>query len=153
MHSFEVRNIIINFKSQIHIPMKTTVLTTAVVLFVFILFAGAKVVRHSNPYAQLQEQVLQYPENIKTIIDNKCYGCHSAEGRSQDAKDAMMWDSLPNLSLGRQVHTLDEIIEVLDDGTMPPERMVEMNPDAALTDAEHQALRSWAETTADALLN
>ena len=35
---------------------------------------------------------------------------------------------------------------------MPPQQMVEMNPDAALTDAEKEALKAWAESTADALL-
>ena len=50
------------------------------------------------------------------------------------------------------VRTLDAIIEVLDDGTMPPQQMVELNPDAALSDTEKEALKTWAETTADALL-
>jgi len=132
--------------------MKTTATLTALVLVTFIIFVGAKVVRKSSSHSQLQEQVFQYPENIKTIIDNKCLGCHSAEGRLQDAKDALMWDSLPDLSRAKQLATLDDIIEVLDKGIMPPQRMVEMNPDAKLTDAELKALRSWAETTADNLL-
>jgi hypothetical protein len=132
--------------------MKTTISTTALVLFAFLLFSGAKVLRYNDPHPQFQDQVLQYPENIRTIIDNKCFGCHNPEGGSQDAKDALMWDDLPGLSRGQQVGTLDEIIEVLDEGIMPPEQMVEMNPDAALTDEELQALRSWAEATADELL-
>ena len=132
--------------------MRTTVFTTAIVLIAFFLFVGARVVRNSNPHAELQDQVLQYPENVKTIIDNKCFGCHSAEARSEEAREALNWEELPDLSKGRQVATLDEIIEVIEEGIMPPQRMVEMNPDAALTDEEAQALQSWAETTADQLL-
>lgn len=132
--------------------MNKTTRLTAIVLGIFILFVGTRVMKNNNDYTQRYDQLIEYPDHVKAIIDNKCYGCHSIQGKSQDAQDALMWDSLPSLSKAKQVATLDVIIEVLDEGTMPPQKMVEMYPDAELPEAERKTLRSWAETTADNLL-
>jgi len=125
---------------------------TVVILGFFILFVGARVMKNNNDYSRFQDQVIEYPDQVKAIIDNKCYGCHSIQGKLQDARDALIWDSLPSLSKARQVAALDVIIEVLDEGTMPPQKRIEADPDAKLTEAEHNTLRNWAETTADDLL-
>lgn len=95
---------------------------------------------------------IEYPEDVKKIIDNKCYKCHSDEGKSDDAKEALLWDKLPTLKKVDQIATLDDISEVLDEGKMPPEKVVEKYPNMKLTKAETKILLEWAESTAEKLL-
>lgn len=92
-----------------------------------------------------------YPADIRKIIDNKCYGCHSVKGSSEDAKEALMWDSLPNLKKRELVATLDEIIEVLEEDKMPPKEILKKYPEAKLLPKEKEMLKSWAEAKADSI--
>jgi len=93
-----------------------------------------------------------YTAEARKVIDNKCYGCHSEQGKPKDAKDALLWDSLPNLSKGSQIGTLDHIIKVLKEKKMPPEGIVKKYPEMKLSPEETRILQSWAESRADSLL-
>ena len=107
----------------------------------------------SSPVGQGgQNSGLVYPAEVKKVIDAKCYGCHSIKGKSQDAKDALIWDSLPGLQKGKIVATLDDIIKVLKESKMPPKQAIEKYPDMKLLPAEVKTLQSWAEATADSML-
>jgi uncharacterized membrane protein len=94
-----------------------------------------------------------YPAEVKKVIDGKCYDCHSVNGKSRDAKNALMWDSLPNLQKGKLVASLDDIIEVLKKNKMPPAGVIKEYPGMRLLPLEKQILQSWAEAKADSLLN
>lgn len=94
-----------------------------------------------------------YPAEVKKVIDNKCYGCHSEQGKSKDAKEALMWDSLPNLPKSSQIATLDDIIRVLKENKMPPEGAVKKYPEMKMLPEDTRILRSWAEFRADNLMN
>ncbi|MBE0679275.1 MAG: hypothetical protein IH592_10985, partial [Bacteroidales bacterium] len=80
------------------------------------------------------------------------YGCHSINGKSQDAKDALMWDSLPGLQKSKIIATLDDIIKVLEQNKMPPEGAVKKYPEMKLLSEESKILQSWAGVWADSLL-
>jgi hypothetical protein len=73
-------------------------------------------------------------------------------GKTQKAKDALMWDSLPNLQKDKLVAKLDDIIKVLKKNFMPPESVVKKFPEMKLLPVESSILRSWAESKADSLL-
>ena len=34
---------------------------------------------------------LKYPKKVNAIIQEKCYGCHSPEGKGDKAKQKLMW--------------------------------------------------------------
>ncbi|MGE5421088.1 MAG: hypothetical protein ACM3UT_12940 [Chloroflexota bacterium] len=107
----------------------------------------------SSPAEQITNvQAGFYPVAVKAVIDKKCYGCHSDKGKSQDAKDALMWDSLPGLTKIKIVATMEDIIEVLEKDHMPPEEVVKKYPEMHLLTEENELLRSWAESKADSLL-
>jgi hypothetical protein len=93
-----------------------------------------------------------YTAEVKKVIDEKCYGCHSVKGNSQDAKDALLWDSLPNLQKSRLIATLDDIIEVLKENKMPPEEVIKKYPEMKLLPMEKKTMQSWAQSRADSLL-
>ena len=106
-----------------------------------------------SPLTQtVQQSGSAYPEKIKKVIDSKCYGCHSVNGKSQDAKDALMWDSLPGLQKSRIIATLDDMIKVLEKNEMPPAAVVKKYPEMKLLSEESKILLSWARAWSDSLL-
>lgn len=127
--------------------MKTLFTIVVPVLFIgFILNTGLPVNQ------SIQKSGSAYPAEVKKVIDNKCYGCHSDQGKSKDAKDALLWDSLPNLSKSSQIATLEDIIKVLKDKKMPPEGAVKKYPEMKMSPEETTILQSWAEKRAESLL-
>ena len=133
--------------------MKASLKIAGLILIVIALFVRAKVVDRHESLTVGNQDVFEYPTEIKTIIDNKCYGCHSVKGKSDDAKAAVMWDSIPSYPKAKQVATLDKIIEVLNEGTMPPKEVIEKWPDAKISAEDTKVLKAWAEKAADAILN
>lgn len=124
-------------------------LSTFVVL---VIVAGLFFIQGSPVEQVTPQQAGFYPVAVKAVIDKKCYGCHSEKGKSQDAKDALMWDSLPGLTKIKIVAKMEDIIEVLEKNAMPPEEVVKKYPEMRLLTAENELLRSWAEVKADSLL-
>ena len=91
----------------------------------------------------------EYTTAINDIVQGKCYGCHSADGRSDKAKAALMWDNVPTMSAAEQAHILEEIMEVTEKRAMPPSRMVESRPELKLTDEEVATFQKWAKEMKD----
>ncbi|MDX2249155.1 MAG: heme-binding domain-containing protein [Bacteroidia bacterium] len=86
-------------------------------------------------------------KKTNAIIQSKCYGCHSAEGKSDKAKEKLMWDDLAGLSAEAQLEKMKNIQKVLQEGTMPPAKFLERMPDKKLTDLEKAAMQKWADKT------
>ncbi|MEZ4827850.1 MAG: heme-binding domain-containing protein [Bacteroidia bacterium] len=86
-------------------------------------------------------------KKANTVVQAKCYGCHSAEGKSDKAKQKLMWDDLSGLSAEAQLEKMKNIQKVLQEGTMPPKGFVERMPDKNLTDAERAVMQKWADKT------
>lgn len=84
------------------------------------------------------------PENVKAVVDKKCYGCHNANSKNEKGKAKLDWDALAALKKSKRVGTMDKIAEVLEKGAMPPKRFVESKPEAALTDEEMATLKAWS---------
>jgi cytochrome c553 len=91
------------------------------------------------------------PKSLNAVVQNKCYGCHSAEGRSDKAKAALLWNDLGGLPAHEQVIKFKHILEVLEEGSMPPARFVEGNPDKKLTAQEVADMKKWAEKNIEKL--
>ena len=96
---------------------------------------------------------LNIPENVKSVLDNKCYGCHNVEAQSDKAKDKLLIDKLGDLSKSKMIAKLGDIAEVAGEGAMPPEKFLEQKPEKKLTEDEQKLLVDWAEKAADELLN
>ena len=84
------------------------------------------------------------PKKVNAIIQDKCYGCHSADSKAQKAKDKLMWDDLAGMSAEQQLDKMKNIQKVLDKGSMPPERFLEKMPEKKLTDKESATMKKWA---------
>ena len=94
----------------------------------------------------------QYPADVKKVIDNKCFGCHNPDSKSEKAKGKLDWTALLGLEKSVQVSKFDKIIEELDKGDMPPKKMIEMHPDAKISEADSKILKDWAQATSDNLM-
>ena len=117
-----------------------------------VIIAGFIFIQSSHVKQGGQKSGPMYPAEVKKVIDGKCYGCHSVNGKSADAKNALMWDSLPSLQKGKLVASLDDIIKVLREDEMPPARAIRQYPEMKLLPMEKKVLLSWAVSKADSLL-
>ena len=95
---------------------------------------------------------LDIPENVKSVLDNKCFGCHNVDAKSNKAKSKLLLDKLDDLSKVKLVAKLSDIAGVVSDGNMPPEKFVEQKPEAKLTEEEQTLLVEWSEKAADKLM-
>jgi len=92
------------------------------------------------------------PENIKAIVDNKCFGCHNDESKNDDAKKDLNFSTFDELSKMSQISAYKKITEVLEEQKMPPQKFLEHFPDKNITAEERTALLEWAQNEAKALV-
>ena len=123
---------------------------SAFVIAVFIqmnITHSAKVVLESSTL-----EAYKYPKKVQAVIDKSCFGCHSENGKSDDAKDALRWDKMHEYDKAKLVSLMDDIIEVLEEKEMPPKKFLEKKQEVAPTEKESKTLMNWAEKEADKLL-
>ncbi len=90
----------------------------------------------------------EIPEEVNSIIQNKCFGCHNTDSKNNKAKDKLDFKMFDSLSGPDKVHKLRDIGDVLKEDEMPPKKFLDRNPDKALTKDEHKTLMSWAKKEA-----
>jgi hypothetical protein len=128
--------------------MKTRHLSIPVILIVIaILFQS------NTSINNVADKELNIPEDVKVVLDNKCFGCHNVEGKSDKAKDKLLLDKMDELSKAKLVAVLGDINEVMVENKMPPEKFLEKKPEAKLTDDEIKLLLEWSDKAADELMN
>jgi len=92
------------------------------------------------------------PEDVQSILDKSCFGCHNVDAKSDKSKKKLMIDKLSGLSKAKLVGKLGEISEVVEANDMPPEKFLEKYPDKALTKEEAKILTQWADNAAEKLM-
>jgi uncharacterized membrane protein len=84
------------------------------------------------------------PPHVKSVVDQKCYGCHNAESKNEKGKKKLDWDEFESFRKAKQLATMAKINEVLVEGDMPPAKFLENKPEGALTPEELQTLMDWS---------
>ncbi len=90
-------------------------------------------------------KLVKYPKKVDALIKNKCYGCHSPQGKAEKARNALNWDDLASLSpkdIGAKAGAIQKVVE---GGMMPPAGFLEKMPDKKLTAVEAALLAKWAK--------
>lgn len=80
----------------------------------------------------------------KTIIENKCYGCHNSDSKNTKGKKKLNFDTLDKLSVYKQIGKYDDIQETVTENKMPPKKFLAKYPHKALTANEKKVLAAWA---------
>lgn len=138
-----------------------------VALGFLVLFVLAQVVpvSRTNPPATSE---IAAPAEIDGILQRACYDCHSHETRwpwyarvapvswllARDVAEGrkhVNWSTWGEATPRKQRHALEELVEVIEEGEMPPWFYLPLHPDARLSGDERQALIDWARATRSAI--
>ena len=107
------------------------------------------------------------PMEVQAILRQACYDCHSnhtvypwyaevqpvrwwLDSHIRDGKRHLNFSTFGAYDKKRAVKKLNELIEEVETGHMPPPSYTWMHRDARLTPAQVQLLVTWAEETVDA---
>lgn len=131
--------------------MKIPFLISLMALLFCCLFIQAKKVPGPATTTQAADTVVSYSVEARAIIDQKCFGCHNPEAKNEKAKKKLLWDDLPKNAKAKQLKSMNDMLEVLAEGSMPPEKFLQFKPEAKLTEAEITTLSTWAEANAKKL--
>ena len=116
-------------------------------LIVTVVFTSAFIVKPSveelKPLAQ--DTKIELPDNIKEIVEAKCINCHKPDARNEKAREKLQWVKVPDFNLEQQKDFIAEMFEILEEGKMPPARMVERFPEMKLSEDQTKALLAWVE--------
>lgn len=86
----------------------------------------------------------QIPAHVKTVIDQKCYGCHNADSKNNKGKEKLDWDAFEASRKAKQLATMAKINEALVNGDMPPAKYLENKPEGKLSEDELKSLLDWS---------
>lgn len=115
-------------------------------MFILQSFTGSKVEKSTA-------EDIVFPEDVKMIIDNKCFGCHNSDSKNEKGKEKLQLDKLSDLEKKKLVAAIGEIHEVVTEDEMPPEKFLEKYPEKKLTADEKKVLTDWADKVSDELMN
>ena len=98
------------------------------------------------------QSISQMPEEVSTLLETRCYGCHTTGAKSEDALKAVNFSEWENYRQSKQVAVLGDICNVVEKGKMPPEKYLKSNPDKKLSDAQKKLICDWTKEASDKLL-
>lgn len=142
--------------------MKQKIILCLIAIFIFIQF---KRIDKTNPSVDTTINFINVvdniPNDIKKILINSCYDCHSYETKypwytniapiswwiehhineGRDELNFSVWDKY---SYKIKDHKLEEIVEMVEEKEMPLKSYLPMHPEAKLTDSQRKILIDWA---------
>jgi mono/diheme cytochrome c family protein len=91
----------------------------------------------------------EFPEDIAKILKVHCMDCHVTASKNDKAKKKLNFDKWNELNMLKKTGKLNDIVEVVKEGEMPPEKYLNHYPDKKLSDEQIKTLVKWAEQTMD----
>lgn len=102
------------------------------------------------------------PSNVKAILENTCYDCHSSYTRypwynnitpvnywmadhMKEGSKHLNFSKWESYSVKRKDHKLDELIEMVENKEMPFSSYTWTHSDAKLTDVQVESVILWAK--------
>lgn len=120
--------------------------------FFILLFALAAFLISATLIVKSNQSVEGLPDDINEIVEKSCYGCHNSDSKNEDAREDLSFDTMHELKKVKKITTLRDIAEVLEEGEMPPKKMLEKYPDRKPTDEEIATMIKWAKTESEKLI-
>jgi len=128
-----------------YIKLLSLVLTLGIVAFTVKNKEEETLTKIKEKSIEQNQTGITFPKDVKAIIDAKCMNCHKPDARNEKAKKKLQWEKVPKMNLKEQKSFLGDLSEVLEDGEMPPEKMVTRKPEMALNLEENRVLITWVE--------
>lgn len=118
------------------------------------------------PVNQINPPVVQkavLPTEVQSILQESCFDCHSNETEWPwysriapgsflithdvvEGRKHLNFSDFSGMDAFDSSDVADEILEVLEEGSMPLPPYLILHPNASLSDSETQILMQWAET-------
>ncbi len=92
------------------------------------------------------------PENVNTIVEHSCFGCHNTDSKNDNAKEKLDFKTMEELGKIKKIGTYNHIVEALEKQEMPPEKFLAKYPEKKLSEEEAELLMNWAKNQASALI-
>lgn len=127
--------------------------TLTFIITLGLLFVNFTVLQNNKSGQEVKTEKVKYhvPEDVQQIIDKSCYDCHYSESDNEKGKKKLQFDKLGELKIYKQVGKLADIADVINEGDMPPEKVLKDYPEMKLTEEEKVKLVDWAENMAKQL--
>ena len=133
--------------------MKKIILTPFLAFAIFIFLASFN---YQNPSTYINDETGimsqggdQFPEDVAKILKVHCMDCHVTASKNDKAKKKLNFDNWDKLNMLKKTGKLNDIVETVKDGEMPPEKYINHYPDKKLSDDQISTLVKWAEKTMD----
>lgn len=124
--------------------MKKYSIILAAVFFSF-LFFNFTMQNQPNDVVIPEDGGLNMPADVKSIVDNSCYGCHNTDSKNDKGKKKLNFDSFgTEYSAIKSAGKLKEVATLTMDGDMPPPKFLEHNADKAVDNAQKKIIYNWA---------
>lgn len=95
---------------------------------------------------------VKMPQNVKSIIENKCIGCHNTDSKNDKAKEKLDFKTFEGLERIKKIGTYNHIVEALEKNKMPPEKFLDKHPEKKLSEKEAKMIIDWANKEAESLM-
>lgn len=116
-----------------------------------------------GPFENDISKAYAIPADVQLVLTQKCYDCHSNNthypwyihiqpigwwmaSHIKEAKDELNFNEFKTYNQKRAAHKLEELVEVVEDGTMPIQSYVWLHSEAKVTPAETQAIKNWVQS-------
>ena len=96
-----------------------------------------------------ESKVEDFPEDVAKILKVHCMDCHVTASKNDKAKDKLNFDKWDQLNMMKKTGKLNDIIKVVEEGEMPPEKYLNHYPDKKLTEDQVKVITKWAQGTMD----
>ena len=85
------------------------------------------------------------PEDVKKILSNSCYACHSTGAKAKNAVKALNFRKWNDYKTTKKIGLLNNISEVVEEGAMPPEKFLKKYPEKALSGEDKEIILEWTK--------
>jgi hypothetical protein len=92
------------------------------------------------------------PGDVTAVLENSCYGCHNDGSQNEKSKAKLNFSKWNDLDKVKKISELNEIAEVIKEGTMPPQKFLANYPDKALTKEQGELINKWIDDYSSKLM-
>jgi hypothetical protein len=134
--------------------MKKIFPVISMLLLIFAFALGFTVPADSEASQSKNDEELQlgFPDDVMTVMERSCFGCHTAESSNTKGKLKLNFSKWEDMKTSKKIGKLDEICEEVKEGEMPPEKFLEKYPDKKLTEEEVGIICAWVDKEAEKLI-